>query len=873
MKRLDYKSPEFRAPEIHLQFKLGEDTSVVTLIAHVFREPGAQGAPLVLNGKNLELRSLKIDSVDVPPDQYEVNEEAETLTVRDVPDDFVLEVSNAVHPAANTTGSGLYFVKGMFSTQCEPEGFRTIVYSLDRPDVLSKITAEIIADKAKCPVVISNPNFVSLTDNGDGTHTAVWSDVFPKPTYLFALVAGDLSYIEDEYVTSPSKREVTLRIFSTREIIESGQCAHAMASLKKAMKWDEDVFGREYDLGMFQIFVSPTFNMGAMENKGLNIFNVCYVLALPETATDSEYENIIRVVGHEYFHNWSGDRVTCRDWFQISLKEGFTVYRDQEFSRSFEGLPKVIDDVWTMRTAQFAQDAGPSAHPIRLDEMVVPHNGYTLTVYEKGAEVIRMMEVILGKEEFRVGTDLFFSRHDGQAVTCEDFVKAMEDASGADLTQFREWYNWAGTPVVEVVAHYDDANKKLVLDIVQTCPPTPGQPEKPPFVIPFVVGLVGKGGDMKVSASEGNYDAETGVILITQRHETIVFENVYEEPALSLNRRFAPVKVKYDYREGEIAFLAKHDPCAFSRWDVMQTLAKSVLLKLYEDQKGGKELVLDASLVGAVGVVLADESIDLDLQDAMLTLPSEKELGNELAVEVDPVAVRLVREFAKAELARVFSSEFGELYRRNHSTDMPGSVAKRALANAALAYLAAGGFYCEASEQFLTASNMTAKLAAFVELVHGNVSGTERVLQSFYEQYEKHENVIDKWFRVQATNPNAGTLDTVKKLMEHPAFDWKIPNRVRSLVGSFAANTMQFHGISGDGYRFYTDFLLKYNAINAEVAARMVDVLIDWKRYDKSRQKLLLAELLRLDAEPTLSAGMRDKVSKALSVLCESYFA
>ena len=863
--RLEYKPYPFNVPCVHLKFELGEETTTVTATSRFIRKPEFPNEPLVLNGRLVKLLSLQIDGQDVSAEKYAVTDE--TLTIREVPDDFTLEVKTAIYPEVNTTGEGLYFKKGEFSTQCEPEGFRTMVYAPDRPDVLSVFTVEMTADKIKYPVLLSNPDLVSLTENEDGTHTAIWHDPIPKPTYLFALVAGDLAYIEDKFITSPSKREVTLRLYTKREYIESGECNHAMASLKEAMKWDEDTFGREYDLDLFMTYVSPTFNMGAMENKGLNIFNTKFVFALPETATDMDFERIKGVVAHEYFHNWSGDKVTVRDWFQLSLKEGFTVYRDQEFSRSKEGLPKVIEDVRLMRTKQFTEDAGPNAHPIRLNEAATPQNNYTLTVYEKGAEVVRMQEVILGKAGFRKGTDLYFSRHDGQAVTCEDFVKAMEDASGVDLTQFREWYNWAGTPVVDVITEYSGG--KLLMNVVQSCPPTPGQPEKPPFVIPFVIGFVGKNGDMKVTENTGAYNAETGVLMITKPSESFVFRGLSETPALSLNRRFAPVRVKYDYREGELEFLAEHDPCAFSCWNAMQTLAKEVLVKLYHNAKANKELILDKRLANVFRAVLSEKEIALDLKTEMLKLPSKEEIANEIK-EVDPVAVHAVRKFVSLKLIDVFIRVLMDLY--YHYSACSNSVATRAIANVTLDYLSSYGYPTEAVRLYEKATNMTDKQAALSALVHNGYGENE--LEDFYETYKKYENVVCKWFAVQATNPNDGTLQKVKTLMEHPAFDRKNPNIVRSLVGAFAmSNPAQFHDISGEGYAFFTDFLLEYDAINPGVASRLVEAITDWKRYDKPRQKLLLAQILRLDANPKLSTETRDKVSKALSILNESYFA
>ncbi|MBI2030431.1 aminopeptidase N [Candidatus Kaiserbacteria bacterium] len=706
--RKDYKPYPFHVPTAHLKFDLGDLGTTVTARWHFVRKPGQAGEPLVLNGKDLVLLALRIDGVDVPRSAYVVS--GEQLMIADVPDEFDLSVSTAFSPAANTTGEGLWFVDGEFITQCEAEGFRMMTYAPDRPDVLSVYTTEITAERAAYPVLLSNGNPISLVDTDDGKRTAIWHDPFPKPTYLFALVAGDLSYVEGHHTTSPSGRDVTIRIFAKSEYVESGQCDHALEAVIKSMKWDEEHYGREYDLDLFMIYVSPTFNMGAMENKGLNIFNMKYVLALPETATDSDYEGIDAVIAHEYFHNWSGDRVTVRDWFQLSLKEGFTVFRDQSFSETFRGLSETIDNVKGIRGHQFAEDAGPLAHPIRRDEMDSISNNYTDTVYNKGATVIRMMHTLLGAEGFRKGTDLYFERHDGQACECEDFVKVMEDANGVDLEQFRNWYSYAGTPIVAIRSSYDPEEGSLYMNVKQSCPPTPDQPEKPPFHIPFVIGFVGKNGDMEVTT---------------------------------------------DSPEEELKTLTLRDPDSFARWDAWNTLAKGLLLQRIN---GGNDDPADR-LADVFASILADESLPLDLKQAMLILPSYNELMNNLQ-EADPVAVHSIRQGVMDTLADRFRGEFDGLFRR-YRTRAGGevlrdsdSIAKRALANTVLRYLCAGDgsddvFADKAWGQFQVSRGMTDKLAAFTGLVwNGHKESAwrayaERAIADFYEQYAKYPNAID----------------------------------------------------------------------------------------------------------------------------------
>lgn len=871
--RKDYRPYPFKVPTVGLSFNLDETRTMVKNQSHFVRKPGSEKEPLILHGEDIELLGLQIDGVDLARWRYSINEGV--LRIDQVPDDFSLTVVTACNPTKNKTGSGLGFVEGEFSTQCESEGFRRMTYAPDRPDVLSLYSTAITADQKRYPVLLSNPDMVSAWDREDGTHhTVLWHDPIPKPSYLFALVAGDLAHVETTFVTSPSKRNVTVRVYAKREYIDSGQCDHALSAITKSMRWDEEHYGREYDRDLFMVYVSQTFNMGAMENSGLNVFNMKYVLALLETATDADFEGIEAVIAHEYFHNWSGNRVTVRDWFQLSLKEGFTVFRDQSFSETFRGLPEFIENVRGIRGHQFAEDAGPLAHPIRRDEMDSIDNNYTGTVYNKGATVIRMMHTLLGVEGFRKGTDLYFERHDGQACECEDFVKAMEDANGVDLSQFRHWYSYAGTPVVSLHGVYDRDNRTYYLTVEQSCPPTPGQAEKPAFHIPFMLGFVGANGDMDATCDSSAYNPATGVLSITKPYETFVFRGVNDAPALSLNRRFAPVKVDYAYRVGELETLASRDPNPFGRWDAWNTLAQKTLLDRIE---GGNEDPVE-KLAPVVASTLSDDSLPLDLKQAMLVLPDEEELANDLK-EVDPVAIYEVRYDVVTALADRFFQEFSALYEGNRTGNGEvlrdaDSIAKRALANTALGYLASQSGLAGAKQtvwvQFLYARGMTDKLAAFALLVRNRhrvawSKLADMAITDFYDEYKQYPNTVDKWFAVQASNPHKDTLATVKQLIGHPAFDITVPNRVRSLIGSFAmGNPTQFHDLSGDGYSFLADFVLKLDPMNPQVAARIVEPLISWKRYGKARQELMLDQLRRLSKEK-LSADTGDKVARALA--------
>jgi len=869
----DYRPPDYRVETINLQFDLNETkTTVKALLTVVCSHDRCEGIhPFVLYGKDLVLRSLLLDGQPLTEHDYKI--EGETLSIIPVPDRFVLEIETECDPAANTELSGLYRSGGMFCTQCEAEGFRKITYYPDRPDVLSRFMTTIIADKEKYPVLLSNGNPIKRGDLQDGRHLVTWHDPFPKPAYLFALVAGDLARIDDRFTTM-SGREVALHIYVQHH--NKDKCGHAMESLKKAMKWDEEVYGREYDLDLFMIVATDDFNMGAMENKGLNIFNSRYVLADRDTATDSDFQGIMGVVAHEYFHNWSGDRVTCRDWFQLSLKEGFTVFRDQQFMEDnmSRGVER-IGDANLLRTHQFREDAGPMAHPVRPDHYVEINNFYTMTVYNKGAELIRMMRTLLGPDGFRKGTDLYFSRHDGQAVTTEDFVKALEDATGGDLSQFRLWYTQAGTPELTVMRAYDPGAKTYTLTFKQFCGPTPGQPDKKPFHIPVALGLVSKDGKEIPLRLEGEKEKEgekgTKVLEVKKAEQTFVFTSVPEEPVPSILRGFsAPVKVKLDLSDEERLVLMAHDSDEFNRWDAGQQFAVKLLLELVKDHQQGRELALDNMFIDAFRTTLTTDMTDKAFQAFALSLPSETYLADFLPV-IDPEAIHEARSFVQQTLAAVLKNQFLAVYRANEDRGQYRvdqiAMGKRSLKNTCLGYLmeledddVAG--LC--LHQYRTGGNMTDVIAALVDLANSERPERVDALASFSEKWKNDPLVMDKWFAIQATSRLPGTLGTVKGLMQHPAFTLKNPNKVRSLIGAFASNSVRFHDPSGKGYAFVADQVLAINAMNPQIAARLVSSFTMWKRYEEKRKALMKKELERILAAPKLSKDVFEVVSKSL---------
>lgn len=875
----DYQAPEYLIDETHLTFELFDDHSLVHAQLVMRRNPerGAGLPPLVLDGQLLELLSVKLGDAELSAADYQLT--PDHLTLHPTAESFTVDTSVRIHPETNTALEGLYKSSGMFCTQCEAEGFRKITYYLDRPDVMSKFTTTLSADKHNFPVLLSNGNPIASGPEDDGRHWATWEDPFMKPAYLFALVAGDLWCVEDKF-TTVSEREVTLRIYVEPENID--KCQHAMTSLKKSMRWDEEAYGREYDLDIFMIVAVNDFNMGAMENKGLNIFNSSAVLARAETATDAAHQRVEAIVAHEYFHNWSGNRVTCRDWFQLSLKEGFTVYRDSGFSADMNSATvKRIQDVAYLRTHQFAEDAGPMAHAVRPDSFIEISNFYTLTVYEKGSEVVGMLHTLLGGAGFRKGSDLYFERHDGQAVTCDDFIKAMEDANGVDLTQFKRWYSQAGTPRLAVSESYDSAAKTYSLTFRQSCPTTPGQPgeSKKPFVIPVELGLLDKqGGEIPLrlqgeDAAAGN----TRVISVTEAEQTFTFVDIAEQPLPSLLRGFsAPVKLSFPYNRDQLMFLMQHDSDGFNRWDAGQQLSVQVLQELIGQHQKGQPLVLDQRLITALGTVLADTSLDQAMIAEMLSLPGEAYL-TEISEVADVDAIHAAREFVRKQLADSLFEGLWTRYTANRQLSKATPYvaeaehfARRALQNIALSYLMLSEkpeVLAATIEQFDSADNMTERLTALAVLVNSPFTAEkDKALAVFAENFKDNPLVMDQWFSVQAGSPLPGGLERVKALMQHPAFNVKNPNKVRALIGAFAGqNLINFHAADGSGYRFLADLVIQLNGFNPQIASRQLAPLTRWRKYDSARQALMKAELVRIRDSGDLSSDVFEVVSKSLA--------
>jgi aminopeptidase N len=875
----DYQAPEYLIDETHLTFELFDDHSLVHTQLIMRRNPARGGGlpPLVLDGQQLELLCVRLDDVELTSADYQLTPDHLTIQPKTVR--FVIDSTVRIHPETNTALEGLYKSSGMFCTQCEAEGFRKITYYLDRPDVMSKFTTTVSADKHNFPVLLSNGNPIASGPGDEGRHWATWQDPFMKPAYLFALVAGDLWCVEDTFTTM-SQRNVTLRIYVEPENID--KCQHAMDSLKKSMRWDEETYGREYDLDIFMIVAVNDFNMGAMENKGLNIFNSSAVLARAETATDAAHQRVEAIVAHEYFHNWSGNRVTCRDWFQLSLKEGFTVYRDAGFSADMNSATvKRIQDVAYLRTHQFAEDAGPMAHAVRPDSFIEISNFYTLTVYEKGSEVVGMIRTLLGGEGFRKGSDLYFERHDGQAVTCDDFIKAMEDANGVDLTQFKRWYSQAGTPRLTVSESYDAAAKTYSLTFRQGYPTTPGQPaeSKKPFVVPVELGLLDPQGQEIPLRLQGEAAASgtSRVLSVTEGEQTFTFVDIPARPLPSLLRGFsAPVKLSFPYDRDQLMFLMQHDSDGFNRWDAGQQLSVQVLQELIGQYQQGQALQMDQRLVTALATVLGDHSLDQAMVAEMLSLPGEAYL-TEISEVADVDAIHAAREFARKQLADTLFDTLWTRYQANRELSRSTAYvaeaehfARRALQNIALSYL----MLTEKQEvltacidQFDTADNMTERLTALAVLVNSPFAEEKaKALAVFAENFKTNALVMDQWFSVQAGSPLPGGLERVKALMQHPAFTLKNPNKVRALIGAFAGqNLINFHAADGSGYRFLADLVIELNGFNPQIASRQLAPLTRWRKYDSARQALMKAELERIRNSGNLSSDVFEVVSKSLA--------
>lgn len=865
----DYSAPNFEILDTQLAFDIYDDYTLVSSNLTMKRTT-QDNSELVLNGQDLELISVKVDGQVLEETQYSTSDES--LTITQLPNEFILEIQTKIKPHENTALEGLYKSSGMFCTQCEAEGFRRITYFLDRPDVMSVYTVSITADQTKYPVLLSNGNLTDTQQLADGRHKTMWHDPHKKPCYLFALVAGDLKHIEDTFTTM-SGEDVTLRIYVEPQNID--KCDFAMGALKRSMKWDEEVYGREYDLNIFNIVAVDAFNMGAMENKSLNIFNSSCVLANPKTATDATFQRIEAIVAHEYFHNWSGNRVTCRDWFQLSLKEGFTVFRDSEFSADMGSRTvKRIDDVSLLRTSQFAEDAGPMAHPILPASFIEISNFYTLTIYEKGAEVVRMIHNILGADNFRKGSDLYFDRHDGQAVTTEDFVKAMEDASGVDLTQFRNWYHQAGTPELWVSDEYDASAQVYRLTVKQTCRETPETKVKLPYHIPFALGLLGEdGSDIELTCSDHAFNAQTQVLNLTQAEQTFEFASVKTKPVPSFLRGFsAPVKLHYDYTADQLQFLMAHDTDGFNRWDAGQTLATNIILALSQDVLAKRELVLDSGLLSVYKSLLSGLQDDLAMQAQMLSLPSLAYLI-EQQDNAHVHALFSAREFVKQTLANELNASFLGIYQQCQSTKeyepTPEDMAQRSLKNLCLQYLCASQTenYAElAMQQFKQADNMTDQFAAMSSLVSSKDQNLARIaLQEFYEQWQHDALVVNMWLSLQASSDACGGVENANELLSHEAFDIKNPNKVRSVVGSFAAqNLRHFHGEGGAGYQWLADRIIELDALNPQIASRLLGPLTKWKRIAEPNCTQMKQALEKIAARSNLSKDVYEVVTKTL---------
>ncbi|HBC3596593.1 aminopeptidase N [Vibrio parahaemolyticus] len=857
--RKDYQAPSHTITDIDLTFDLYDNDTIVTALSKVVQK--GESTTLELDGEGLELRSVKVDGEDWA--HHEVKEAS--LVLSDLPAEFELEIITKIDPEANTALEGLYKSGGAFCTQCEAEGFRRITYYLDRPDVLAKYTTKVIADKATYPYLLSNGNRIAQGEAENGRHWVQWQDPHPKPAYLFALVAGDFDVLRDKYTTM-SGRNVDLEIFVDKGNLD--RAGHAMTSLINSMKWDEERFGLEYDLDIYMIVAVDFFNMGAMENKGLNIFNSKFVLANDQTATDRDYLGIEAVIGHEYFHNWTGNRVTCRDWFQLSLKEGLTVFRDQEFSSDL-GSRAVnrIDNVRIIRGPQFAEDASPMSHPIRPDKVIEMNNFYTLTVYEKGSEVIRMYHTLLGEEGFQKGMKLYFERHDGTAATCEDFVSAMEDATGVDLKQFRLWYSQSGTPTLRVNSEYNAEAKTYALTVEQFTEATQDQAEKQALHIPFDIELYDSKGQIIPLIING--ESVHNVLDIKQDKQTFVFENVAEQPVPSLLREFsAPVKLEYDYSDAELIFLMKHATNDFARWDASQMLLAKYIRQNVTNVQTGSEVQLSEDLIDAFRGVLLDENLEPAFIAQVFSLPSINEItGWYKQIDVDAVDTVLnsITVSLSAALEDELSATYHTLKQAEYTIDH-AAIGKRALRNQCLQFLAhtdKGNTLVKA--QYEAANNMTDTIAAMSAANSAQLECREELMADYSDKWKHDGLVMDKWFALQGTNPAEDALEKVKATMNHEAFSLKNPNRTRSLVGSFlAANPVRFHDKSGSGYQFAGEILRQLNDSNPQVASRMIDPLLKFRKYDEARQAMIRAELEKLKAMDNLAKDLFEKVTKAL---------
>jgi aminopeptidase N len=867
----DYRAPDWLVETVDLDVSLHPTATKVRATLQLKPNTDGSPAPLVLDGEELKLVSLALDGKPLSADAFVAT--PEKLTIAQPPNrSFRLEIETLLDPAANTQLMGLYRAGATYCTQCEAEGFRRITYFPDRPDVMAVYTTRIEADKAEAPVLLSNGNLVAHGDvPGTQRHFAVWHDPFRKPSYLFALVGGDLARVADSFTTM-SGRNVALHIY-----VEPGKqdrCAYAMESLKRAMRWDEEAFGREYDLDVFMIVAVSAFNMGAMENKGLNVFNDKYVLASPATATDNDFVRVEAIIAHEYFHNWTGNRITCRDWFQLCLKEGLTVFRDQEFTADLRSRPvERISDVRGLRAHQFVEDAGPLAHPVRPEAYQEINNFYTGTVYDKGAEVVRMIKTLIGAELFRSGMDLYFSRHDGEAATVEQFVQCFADVSARDMTQFMRWYSQAGTPELTVTATYDARAQSFRLDVAQTLPPTPGQSHKEPMVVPLALGLVGKDGRDLPLNLEGR-TLQRGVVTLARPSETFVFTGLAERPILSLNRGFsAPVRLSCPISADDLRFLAARDPDPFNRWQALQTLAMSQLLANVEALRKGARPSTDDGLIAALAAILADPELEPAFIALALTPPSEADLAREIGRDVDPDAVFHARSHLRAAIGERLETVLTSTYRSMTVTGPyrpdAESTGRRALKNVCLDLLVMTRHPAEtarALEQYFAADNMTDRQEALKSLAQHDVPERKQALDDFYRRCADDPLLVDKWFDLQAAIPEDATLDRVRALTRHPTFSLANPNRVRALIGSFSqSNHTQFNRADGAGYDFVADIVLALDPKNPQVAARMMGAFRSWRALEPKRRARAEATLQRVAAVASLSRDVGEIVRRTLA--------
>ena len=867
--RHDYRAFSHIIETIALEFVLAPTKTRVSARLKVRPNPQADpGQSLRLDGEKLTLVSLKIDAVTLAPEAYTSDDTS--LTILNPPaQPFVLEIETAIDPQANTALSGLYLSDGIYCTQCEAQGFRRITYFPDRPDVLSVYTVRIEADAEQVPVLLSNGNLAETGEvSGTDRHFAVWHDPFPKPSYLFALVGGDLGVVSDRFTTM-SGREVDLKIF-----VDPGnepRAAFAMSALKASMRWDEQAFGREYDLDVFMIVAVSAFNFGAMENKGLNIFNDRYILASPDSATDQDYARIEAIIAHEYFHNWTGNRITCRDWFQLCLKEGLTVYRDQEFTADMRvRAVKRIEDVRTLRARQFPEDAGPLAHPVRPDSYLEINNFYTPTIYEKGAEIIRMAHALVGAPAFARGMDDYFRRHDGRAATVEDLISCLSGAGDRDFRQFMKWYGQAGTPTLTVATDHDPASERLTVTVTQATAPTPGQPEKTPLHMPFHIGLIGADGEEIPLVSVDNTPV-SGTLELSQSTHVFHFAKVPARPVLSLNRNFAaPVNIDAEQSLADTLVLMAHDTDPFNRWQAEQDAATKLILERMAADAGAASAPDPAGFIDALAAILGDESLEPAYRAEIARLPGEAELARTIARNIDPQAIHAARQWLLATTSTVLADQLDALHERHrtkgkYSPDAPAAGA-RALAHAALALLAAGSDNAGPMVlgAYQGATNMADMIGALTILKDLATPERQTALAAFHQRFAENPLVVDKWLGLQAASSLPDTLETVIGLTGHAGFSFANPNRVRALIGAFINNQLRFNANDGAGFEFLAQTVLKLNTINPQVAAGLLGGLKNWRLLEPKRRALARASLEKVAGSAGLSPNVYEIATKSL---------